>query len=308
MPRSVYATIPDLRALLPNTTTHPDSFLADRLEYACDVVDTLTSQVFGPTRKAVDVDGWGRRGAAHPYRWKIIELESLRQIDLCGDELSEIPQNVYVVKDRLVRLRPRDKNPDTFSRAMYGIPTTRFNWDDMNVRLDAVWGDMSLGEKKVTTLAADLARGATTVSITDTFDLLPKDVLMIADKFWVIVQEVTVESTDLTPGEILVDPVPFSAAAGDPVVYYGAIHSQIREATLRTALAHSNTPGSEDEIELERRNRIRREDTDNYEIEFFQGGSGGTATGAGFWSGTGDPIADTILGRFKPSPIVGRWA
>ncbi|MDX1746736.1 MAG: hypothetical protein R3324_12420, partial [Halobacteriales archaeon] len=77
MPRSVYATIDDLRAILPDATLYPDETLQALIEISCDLVEVLTDQVFGPTRKSVKINGWGRRAAKHPKSWKIIEVESV---------------------------------------------------------------------------------------------------------------------------------------------------------------------------------------------------------------------------------------
>jgi len=312
MARPVYITIEDLRRVVPDTTTYPDVVLQDLIEVACDLVECLTDQVFGPTQLAVTVNGWGRRAAAHTKSWKIIEVDEVRCLDTNQSTqpfpYSVVDRGLYAVHDRCVRLRTVDKRHDTFQRALYALPERRFPYDDKNVTVAAVWGDIDLDVKFVTELAVALAKGDTQVHLLDTSDLSKHDTLMIGP-FWVIVKEIVVPSdvANNVVGVVSIDPSCFKADLGSEVVRYGAVHRLIREAVVRTAAARRFLPGSEEELEVESSRRIKREETDNYEIEFFQGNSGGSAGGPGFWTGTGDPIADSILSKFRAGLVQGRW-
>jgi hypothetical protein len=310
--RSVYITIADLRRVIPDTTTFPDEVLWELIEIASDLVEYLTDQLFGPARLTIQVNGWGRRAAAHPKGWKIVEVDQVRCLET---EQAQTPfpyqvvdSALYAVHPRCVRLRTVDKRSDTFQRALYALPERRWPYDDLNVEIDAVWGDIDKDVKFETELASALSKGDTTLRLLDTSDLNKNDALTI-NNFWLIVNEVTVESDpdNNIVGEVSIDPSCFRADAGAAVFRYGAVHRLIRQAVLRTAVARQYVPGSEDEADVEARTRIRREETDNYEIEFFAPSSAKGAGGAGFWSGTGDPIADSILSKFRAGSVQGRW-
>jgi hypothetical protein len=310
--RSVYITIDDLRRVIPDTTAFPDDVLWELIEIASDLVECLTDQLFGPTRLAVLVNGWGRRAAAHPKSWKIIQVDEVRCLDT-DQAITPFPYQIvepalYAIHDRCVRYRPTDKRTDGFERALYAYPDRRWPYDDKNVEIHAVWGDIDKDVVFETELAEALKKGDTTVKLLDTSDLNKNDALTI-DGFWLIVKSITVHSDpdNNIVGEVSIDPSCFRADAGTPVYRYGAVHRLIRQAVLRTAVARRFVPGSEDEADIEARNRIRREETDNYEIEFFAPTTAKGAGGAGFWSGTGDPVADSILSKFRAGPVLGRW-
>jgi len=310
--RSVYITIDDLRRVIPDTTTFPDDVLWELIEIASDLVECLTGQLFGPARLAVTVNGWGRRAVAHPKSWKIVEVAEVRCLET-GQAVAPfpyevVPPHLYAIHDRCVRFRPTDKRADVFQRALYALPERRWPYDDKNVEIDAVWGDIDKDTKFETTLAEPLLKGDTTLKLVDTSDLNKNDALTI-DGFWLIVKSVTVQADpdNNVVGVVEIDPSCFRADAGTPVYRYGAVHRLIRQSALRTAVARRFVPGSEDEADIEARNRIRREETDNYEIEFFAPTTAKGAGGAGFWSGTGDPLADSILSKFRAGPVMGRW-
>jgi hypothetical protein len=272
-----------------------------------------------------------------PGRNVIIEVADLSHKTASG-HLSPIRSEVYSVLKRRIRLRSLDKSPSPPDRAFIagstigtlssdssalgggglhipgGSPANRFAYDDQNVRIQGVFGNIDICERFETTLAADLSRGATSMSLTDTDDLQTNDVLLVDKKFWVIVGSVTTPSVPqddgppvvpLVPGVLALDPSPGKALSGAPVVFYGKVHRLIREAAVRTALAHQYLPGSEEEQQLGLSRRIKREETDNYEIEFFQGGGVSSVAPE---SGTGDPMADAILSRFRAPTVTGSWA
>jgi hypothetical protein len=307
--RSVYITIDDLRRVIPDTTAFPDDVLWELIEIASDLVESLTGQLFGPARLTVSVNGWGRRAAAHPRGWKIVDVNQVRSLDT-DQATSPFPYQVvdptlYAVHPRGIRLRTVDKRSDVFQRALYALPERRWPHDDLNVEIDAVWGDIERDVTFETELAANLAKGDTTLRLVDTSDLNKNDALTIGS-FWLIVKEITIQADPDAGivGVVSIDPSSFKADAGTPVFRYGAVHRLIRQAVLRTAVARRFAPGSEDELDTEAQTRIRREETDNYEVEFF---ASSAAKGTGFWSGTGDPIADSILSKFRAGPVQGRW-
>jgi len=308
MPRPVYATIPSLRAAgLSDTTLYPDAVLWDLLELASDLVESLTSQFFGPVPLSFLANGEGKRAVRERNSNKIIELRSVSCVSSVGTS-SLVASSRYAVHDRCVRLRPVNTNPSPERRAFVGISDPRFPYDDKNVKVDGVFGCIDQKTKVTTTLAAPLTKGATTICLTDTAEFDEDDLLLVDDKFWVVAQETIVEGDPLTStiGKIQIDASKWAAASGVPVVCYGGMLRLVKRAVIRTALAHRYLPGSEEELEAERRHRIKREETDNYEIEFFQGGSGGSSAGSAA-SGTGDPWADSILGRFRCPSISGDW-
>ena len=104
-------------------------------------------------------------------------------------------------------------------------------------------------------------------------------------------------------GVFAIDPSPKAASAGAEVIRFGQVPLLIRQAVLRTAVANQFTAGSDAEVELGLRQRIKREETDNYEIEFFSSNRASSSE-----TGTGDPRADAILSRFRASTISGEWA
>lgn len=298
---------------------YPDEKLLDLLELSADIIESITQQFFGPRRLDLVLDGLGARSVEESKQNKIIEFVSLELLRSDGTTTT-ISSRLFSVLDRRVRLRPLDTNPYPPDRAFAsgthlthhsivpkGTDLLRFPFNDQNVRLVAVFGWMDLVTKFETTLGADLARGATTISLTDTDDLLQNDVLLIDGRFWVIVDALTTPSvpTPATPGLVAVDPVPDKALAGNPVIRFGQIPRLIRQAAIRTAIANQFIPGSEEETQLSLDSRIKREETDNYEIEFFP--KGGSNRAGSPESGTGDPKADAILSRFRASSLTGAW-
>jgi len=338
MPRSVYARIFDLRAIFTDTTKYPDTALLRLLELSADIVEAVTQQFFGPRYLDFVADGLGRRFVEEANQNKIIEVKSLEHRRTDGS-FQLIEARTYSVLARRVRLRTIDKSSSPADRAFVagsrislghghssgtgtggqgirvpaGSPANRFPYDDQNVRLAGVFGWLDLSDKVETTLAADLSVGDVSVSLTTTDELLQDDVLLIDNKFWVIVGSVTLASIPASdgppavvavPGTVAMDPSPGKATSGASVVRYGRVPRLIREAVLRTAVANKFAPGSDEELAASDDHRIKREKTDNYEIEFFAGQKKDSASSGG----TGDPKADTILSRFRSSTISGAWA
>jgi hypothetical protein len=276
-------------------TVYPDDVLIDRLEYSAALIESLTQQVFGPVYKTVPVNGLGQIYVEEPYRNKIIELVAVQHLSADGT-LTPLSANTYVVDERRVQLRPFDKSPWAFDRAFRAFPDNRFPYDYQNVRFTATFGWLDLDVKIETTLTSALSLGGVTLDLGDTTDLGRNDLLLIDRRFWVIVGAVP------TPGVVEIDPSPKSAAVGSSVIRYGQVPRLVREAVVRTVLANVSAPGSDEETGADERKRMRREETDNYEVEFFEGVKGGKV-----FAGTGDPRADAILSRFRASAVTGSW-
>ena len=335
MPRSVYAKISDLRAVLTDTTQYPDSRLLEMLEESADVIEMVTEQLFGPHFLQLVVDGLGARSVQEARRNKILEVVQLSHRRSDGT-FQLIESKFYSVTDdaRRVRLRAILTCSDPPDRAFLagsqvystagrsgispdipaGAPGQRFAYDDQNVSVDAVFGTIDVTTKHETTLSADLAKGALTASLADTGDIDTDDLLLIDRKFWVVVGALDTASiaavvgppaVAAVPGVVSFDPAPGAALAGAAVVRYGKIIRLIKQAAIRTALANRFLPGSEEEAALASGQRMKREKTDNYEIEFFQKGRSGIIGSPE--SGTGDPRADAILSRFRAPTVSGEW-
>ena len=160
-------------------------------------------------------------------------------------------------------------------------------------------------------LRSPKAINITTFGLADTDDLQVDDLLLIDRKFWVLVDAVTLASVPedpgppivpSVPGKVRIDPSPGLALAGAEVIRFGRVPLLIKNAAIRTAVANQFTPGSEEEAELAIRGFIKKEETDNYKIEFFSQQRGGSPE-----SGTGDARADAILSRFRAPQPGGEW-
>ncbi len=334
MARSVYARIADLRAVFPDTTAVPDTQLQTLLELSTLLIEHYTGQFFGPKFIDVTVDGLGKRAVQEVERNKVIEVVGL-QFRRSDGEFRVIDPKFFVITEtqRRIRLRTILKNPLASDRAFLagssvlgltqgrhipaGSPARRFPYDDQNVRVQGYFGWLELTDKHETVLTQDLARGGTAVFLDDTDDLQVNELLLIDRKFWVLVDAVTTPSVaevlaDPGPpivlavpaveGEIKIDPSPDPAAAGAAVIRFGSVPPLIRHALIRVALANQFTPGSEEEDDLFNRGFIKKEETDNYEIEFFSRVRGGSPE-----TGTGDARADAILSRFRAPQPGGEW-
>lgn len=307
MARSVYARIQDLRALsvFSDDQAFTDLRLRNILEFSSRRIEQLTNQWFGPRRLDLLRSGMGRRQVEEPNSNKIIELERLALVSPSSGAETNIENRFLAVMDRMVRLRwtfgesehflfHGDFNPlRSGDRAFMDMKRRRFPDNDNNVRLIGVFGWIDQTEKVETTLASDLSRNGTLVTLADASAIEDGDLLMIGDgdvTFWVIAN-----ADGIVPANtVAIDPSPKKATAGVRVVRYGQVEFMIRDATLRTAVANRFMPGSDEELELQNSRRVRREETDNYEIEFFAAPSGSKIP-----SGTGDPIADSVLSDFK---------
>lgn len=313
MGRSVYATIEDLRAAgLSDETLHPDEALIDLLELSSVLVESVTGQHFGPVRKKIQANGLGRRIVEEENRNKIIEVISvevlrfgiLREFGFLSNSPFILNGNDYALHERFIRIRPVDESSSPFYRAFRDLNEARFPNDDRNVEITAVFGWLDLGDKLETTLAQDLAQGATSIRLNNTGDIEKNDLLLVDGRFWVIAHEITTPSveTPATEGVVRIDPSPKKAASGAAVVRYGKVPRLVRQAVIRTAIANQTPPGSEEEQQALALRRVRREETDNYEIEFFAApGSDKVNTG------TGDPIADAYLSGFRRPSVTARW-
>lgn len=314
MGRSVYATIADLKKVGLEDPAFSDDELMDLLELASDIVDHVTDQVFGPVYKVSKRDGLSRRIAEDEQRNKILDVIQVKVLRYgiirSSGFLSDTPQFLdnddyqLATTERFIRLRPRDVSPSVYRRAVRDLAETRFPNDDGNVEVAAVYGWLETPRpaKYVTTLAASLAKGDTTLHLTAAGDIEEDDLLFIDKRFWVIAQTVTAGS----PALVSIDPSPKEALipvnGSVEVVRYGQVPRMVRRATVRTALARSPQPGSVEEADQLALNRIRREETDNYEVEFYQApGSDRVNTG------TGDPIADVWLSRYRAPTVRARW-
>lgn len=322
MARSVYATIEDIRqAGLSDDQAYPDERISSLLELASEIVEHVTRQVFGPTFRNLRANGRGRRLVEDENRNKIIEVFSiqilrfglLRVTGFLSQDPVFLTTEDYTVQDRFIRLRPNDVSSSRYNRAFRDTREHRLPNDDQNVEITAVFGWLALEDKFETTLAEDLAFGATTIKLTDTDDIEPNDLLMVNRKFWVIVKEITIEADPdaATPvfGEVLIDSSPKKAKLDPsdptltiPVVRYGKVPRLVREATVRTAIINSIPAGSDEETSRLQDGRIRREETDNYEYELFALSGGDKAH-----TGTGDPIADGYLSGFRAPTVAARW-
>lgn len=299
MARSVYATIADIRAAgLTDTSQYPDSLLTSRLELASALADALTCQYFGPVSKTFIRNGRGRVLAEEPGHNKIIEITSLRTISREGDT-TVVDSDSFTVQDRFIRLRPLDTIADPFSRAFRSSRTPRWAWDDANVEVSGVFGWLNLSTKFETTLDAPLVEGDTSVNLVVGGDVEARDLLLIDGRFWVIVESVTSPGP---PAILAIGRAPKSAAAGNTVIRYGKVPLLVREAVIRTVVAQRFQPGSEDEQDVQRSRFVRREETDDYQIEFFAGASGTKGP-----TGTGDPVADSYLSKFRGSTVSATW-
>jgi len=320
--RSVYATIADVRATGLDEVQYPDEVVRDKLELAAEIVEAVTQQFFGPRRKRLILDGLGRKTAADPARNKIIETISLEWVG-SSNETYLFQDSQYVTLERGVQLRPHDVGSSPFDRAFRAIPENRFTYEYRSVALTAVFGWIDLSDTKhETTLAAPLAKGASSISLVDTGDVEKNDLLLIDGRFWVIANAVTLPSVAEipevpeiispptpavpavpgVPGTVTHDPSPKAAVIGATVVRYGQVPRLLREAVVRTLLVNVVTTGSDDEADQDLRRRLRREETDNYEAEFFAAPNGPKLT-----AGTGDPRADAILSRFMAPAVSGEW-
>jgi hypothetical protein len=301
VPRSVYATIQDLRRTgLSDTSLYSDENLTYFLELASDIVEAVTGQFFGPRRLTLRESSRGFRSVEEPHKNKIIEVERVAHLHRDGS-ITAIDPRAYAIMDRRIRLRHFDTDPQTLDRAFRAHLTPRFSHDDENVEVVGIFGWLEPSEKFETTLSVSLLRGAVLLDVEAPGDIEQDDLLLIDGRFWVIVTADPVEAVS-PPTSINIDPSPKSADTGASVVRYGKVPRLVREAVVRTAVARRFAPGSEEEIALDQARRMKREETDNYEYELFAG-QGNTRSG----SGTGDSIADGYLSRFRV-PIQGAWA
>lgn len=317
MARSVYATIEDMRKVGLVESEFSDDDILTLLELASDIVELCTGQVFGPVYKVLLRDGLHRRIAEDEQRNKILEviqIQLLRYGILRSEGfLSDTPQllngNDFQLSttERFVRLRPRDASSSVWRRAFRDLNEIRFPNDDGNVEIRAVYGWLETPKpaKFETTLAEDLNKGDLSVKIVDEGDIEEDELLLIDNRFWVIVQEIT-PAAGGSPASIKIDPSPKKAlipsGGSVSVVRYGQTPRIVRQAVIRTAIARSVAPGSGEEANQLALGRIRREETDNYEIEFYQ------APGADLVNtGTGDPIADAWLSKYRAPTVKARW-
>lgn len=302
MGRSVYATIADLRqAGLADEDVYTDEMLTDRLELAADIIEAVTGQFFGPMRLVFKANGRGREIVATPERDRIIEIESVQLIayslvdSIWLESPSVLDGSDYSIQPRFIRLRPFDTGSSPYGRAFRDVRQFRFPNDDQNVLVTGVFGWLDPAEKLEGVLAADLAVGDTELELGEEMAAEVNDLLLIDGRFWVIVTEV--DGTTVT-----IDPSPKAAAEEASVLRYGKVPRLVRAAAIRTVLANINAPGSAAESATLEDGRMRREKTDNYEVEFFEGA--GTTTAPG--TGTGDVVADGYLLRFRaPSVRIG---
>jgi hypothetical protein len=318
MGRSVYATIEDIRAAgLPDSSTHTDERVRSLLELASEIVEAITDQVFGPTFKQFDANGSGRKIVEDNDRNKILEVIQVQVLRFgllrTSGFLSDTPQILtsedFTVQERHIQLRPNDVSSSRMNRAFRDIRENRFPNDQKNVRVTGVFGWLDLSPRFETALAESLASDATTIKLLETGDVEKDDLLLVDQRFWVIVKGVTVVSdssaTPPTIGEVSIDASPKAAeidGTAPTVVRYGKVPRLIREAVIRTLLAHSAPLGSDEEQDRLAAGRIRREETDNYEVEFFASSGSEKAN-----TGTGDPVADAFLSKFRAPTVAARW-
>ncbi len=102
----------------------------------------------------------------------------------------------------------------------------------------------------------------------------------------------------ISPGYVTIDPSPKFAIQAAPVIRWGRVPRQIKEACLRAFFVlkgglFQNPANNPTNYWLN-----KSEKTDNYQYERFQI----FTTPANLFSGTGDPIADSILSNFRASP------
>lgn len=107
---------------------------------------------------------------------------------------------------------------------------------------------------------------------------------------------VTADALPGSPGTAVIDPSPKSAASDATVVRWGRVPRMLRYAYLRTLFAQKDGAGA---TTIGKQYLMKKEKTDNYDYEV-----GATVDPVKLASGTGDPIADTILSQFRAPPFV----
>lgn len=110
---------------------------------------------------------------------------------------------------------------------------------------------------------------------------------------------VTATRTSVMPGYVTIDPAPDTALLGAPVIRWGRVPRDIKEAVLRTLFANRGGIFSEPSANPSNFFLLKREKTDNYEYERFAL----FKNPANLFSGTGDPRADAILSKYRASPF-----
>lgn len=113
---------------------------------------------------------------------------------------------------------------------------------------------------------------------------------------------VTATRSTISPGFVSIDPAPNMAILGAPVIRWGRVPRDIKEAVLRTMFANRGGLFQDPSTNPINFYLKKSEKTDNYQYENFQTFS----NPANLFSGTGDPIADSILSKFR-APLYGQY-
>lgn len=106
----------------------------------------------------------------------------------------------------------------------------------------------------------------------------------------------------ITPGYVTIDPAPDMAVVGAPVLRWGRVPRDIKEATLRALFANRGGLFQDPSQSPANFYLNKSEKTDNYQYEKFPI----FKKPVNIFAGTGDPIADTILSRFR-APLYGQY-
>jgi hypothetical protein len=265
-----YATVADLRAEGVDAASVPDARAQELILLASRLIDRLTGQWFFPRRETLRLDGDGSAILHHPALVPILDVHRLA---VNGRTLAPVE---YAVRERYLEV------------VTGTLPRGR-----ANVEMDAVFGWLEARPKVETSLAADLAAGATEAVLAGAAGVRPKDALLIGDTLPLLV-------ASLVGATVTSDPVPVPAPAGAPVVAYGRVPRPVERACLMLAVRSRHGLATDAGARAAVTDRIIEERTDNYLYRLAppQDTSGDERT-------SGDLAVDRLLADYVAPPFVG---
>jgi hypothetical protein len=267
--------------------------IRDLIAAASEYVETLTDQIFCPvvdtSRKWVS---HARSVAYDPQLLPILETTSIKiDYDVANYRDGVLTTTIYdsvYTKERaalisgLYGARTLTVSDYVIAGRYVEMISGHFPGGPKgSIVIDGVFGWLNPAKAKVsTTLSAQLATNATTVSLTSAAGFEKRDVVLIDDQLYAVVVEVSAANNTLTIDSV--GDLPATIAAEKTVVTWGKVPRQVQDLTtyLVNEFISENT-ARDNEVRFIDPSRLKKEATDRYSYELFPTGqSRGSITGS----------------------------
>lgn len=325
----VYATIQDIRDEGITTATASDERVQRIISRTSERINAITDQHFMPKRVRTLLNGRGGIMLYFPNLERIIDLEEIVHVFRDDDLITfsdPLVGGQFVLRDpgRVVTIdRPLEletgfdlvrkfgdfniRRPIRHTQAFSGTKILGFREGRGNWRVTGTIGWMDICDPIIETeLTADIARGDTTISVTSTDGMRPRDcVLIISDdgsgtepklNQAFIINDITDSTT------IEIDPSLVNLSSPGFSIVYGRVPGPINEVAIRLAArrlqTNVTTPTPPSDLVIEER-------VDNYRYKLSGPPGGESSTDSG--SSSGDLEADRILQEYTAPPML-EWA